>query len=69
MKIAEDAKVDGFISNHPDLDGSVEKAKQVQNRKAEDPNPWVTDLSTYIRYAMVNYEMMQAMKIAVQQKQ
>ena len=64
-----DAEVAAVISNHPDLDGSVEKAKQVQNRKAGDPNPWVTDLSTYIRFAMVNYEMMQAMKILVQEKQ
>jgi metallo-beta-lactamase class B len=65
IELEDEANVDGFISNHPDLDGSLEKAKQAQNRKAGDPNPWLSNLSTSIRYAMVNFEFVEAMKAAV----
>lgn len=65
INLEEEIKVDGFISNHPELDGSVEKAKLAQNRKSGDPNPWLSNLSTSIRQSMVIYEFMEAMKASV----
>jgi metallo-beta-lactamase class B len=65
INLEEEAKVDGFISNHPELDGSLEKAKLAQNRKPGDPNPWLSNLSTSIRQSMVVYEFMEAMKASV----
>ena len=69
IKIGEAAKVDGVISNHADLDGSFDKAEEVQNQKPGYPNPWIIGQSGYIREMMVIWEMTEAAISKVQQKE
>jgi metallo-beta-lactamase class B len=71
IKIGEEAKVDGYISNHTYFDhsftdGETDKFGQLKTRKAGDPNPFITGTDSFVRYEMVNYECAEANEARLQ---
>lgn len=54
--LAEAAGVDVYLSNHPARDGSKEKLKRINARKAGDPNPFVIGRETALNaFKMLNH--------------
>lgn len=67
-KVAMDAGVDTALSNHPELDGTLENIEKMKTRKPGDPNPWVLGQSAYLRYMGVIYNFVGAGKTLAREK-
>jgi metallo-beta-lactamase class B len=59
-RIGVAANVDAIISNHPVVDGTVEKSRLMQAASRPAQNPWVVGLSTFIRFMGSNIAAMDA---------
>jgi metallo-beta-lactamase class B len=65
IKIGQEAKVDGYISNHTYFDhsftdGETDKFGQLKTRKTGDPHPFILGTDSFVRYEMINYECAEA---------
>ena len=72
-QIGIDARVDGYISNHPRYDSTFtptdlqnDKIAKAQKRKPGDPNPWVSGESKYQRYMVTYIECVEAQELRQQ---
>jgi len=64
--LADRAKADVFLSNHPFVDGSIEKVAALQTRAAGAPNPFVVGQKKTRRIHDVIYECAEAWWVRVQ---
>ena len=63
-RISLAANVDGVVNSHPFVDGTIEKAVLAKARKRGDPNPWLVDRGTYLRFMVSWIEAMEAAEAA-----
>ena len=49
IKIASDAKVDGYFSNHPNYDGAIFKIELIHTHP-RNPNPYVIGTADTVRF-------------------
>jgi len=58
-RLGSAAGVDVALSNHPFVDGTIERAARLKNRKPSDPHPFVIGTPGFVRYMGVIEECAQ----------